>query len=272
VLSERFRGTLEDLTLYQAFPMLPGRRAQVWRHQPAFRRPRHFHAEPELNVVLRGRAVLAVGDRQFELLPGELLLLQPGQDHALVAESSDLDLFVVALTPELAERANVHRHRRVGKRGLAPEHLENLESMFVGSGTVCAVDSVETHLAERFAELWNQFAPPDVLSRRALEKLHVDGELTEIAIARALAAEPSALSRRIHKDLAVRLVDYRARLRLIRFVERVDAGNSFTSAALEAGFGSYAQCHRVFQRGLGCSPREYFGGQRQSVNDALVEG
>jgi AraC-like DNA-binding protein len=221
-------------------------------------------------VVLRGRAVLSVGDRQFELGAGELLLLQPGQDHALIGESHDLDLFVIALTPELAERANVRRHRRVGKLTLTPERLGNLEAMFLGSCAVHAKDPVETELADRFAELWNLFEAPHVLSRRALDRLHIDGELTEIAIARSLAAEPSALSRRIHKDLAVRLVDYRARLRLIRFVERVDTGNSFTSAALEAGFGSYAQCHRVFQRALCCSPREYFGGRRQSIDDAVV--
>lgn len=257
-------------TLYQAFPMLPGRRAQVWRHQPAFRRPRHFHAEPELNLVLRGRGVLAVGDRQFELTAGEMLLLQPGQDHALVTESADLDLFVIGLSPELAERANVRGHRRLGKQSLAPERLRDLEAILVGSNAVHAADPVETRLADSFAELWNQFEPLHVQSRRALERLHLDGELTEVAIAHFLGAEPSALSRRIHQDLAVRLVDYRARLRLIRFVERVDIGNSFTNAALAAGFGSYAQCHRVFHRALGCSPRQYFGGGRQSVDDFVV--
>jgi hypothetical protein len=50
-------------SLYQPFPMQPGHRAQAWRHQPAFLRPRHFHEEPELNLVTRGTATF--GRRRF---------------------------------------------------------------------------------------------------------------------------------------------------------------------------------------------------------------
>jgi mannose-6-phosphate isomerase-like protein (cupin superfamily) len=57
--------------LFQPFPMLAGRDAQVWHHQPSFRRPRHFHLEPELNVVARGHGVLSVGERQFVVQAGD---------------------------------------------------------------------------------------------------------------------------------------------------------------------------------------------------------
>jgi mannose-6-phosphate isomerase-like protein (cupin superfamily) len=80
--------------------MLPGRRAQVWRHDPAFRRPRHFHEEPEINLVVRGRATLGVGDRVVSVGAGDLLLFLPGQDHVLLGSGQDLELFVVALHPE----------------------------------------------------------------------------------------------------------------------------------------------------------------------------
>jgi AraC-like DNA-binding protein len=60
--------------------------------------------------------------------------------------------------------------------------------------------------------------------------------------------------------MGVTLGAYRTRLRLLKFVEAVDAGaDSLLSAALEAGFGSYSQCHRVFHRTLGCAPRAFFG-------------
>jgi hypothetical protein len=29
-------------------------------------------------------------------------------------------------------------------------------------------------------------------------------------------------------------------------------------AVLDAGFGSYSQCHRIFQRTFGCTPRSFF--------------
>src|ERR1041384_7638566 len=85
--------------------MLPGRRAQAWRHHPAYRRPRHFHAEPELNAVCKGTAVIGLGDRVVTLGPGGVVLFHPGQDHVLLEASSDLELWVVALRPDLADQA-----------------------------------------------------------------------------------------------------------------------------------------------------------------------
>ena len=55
------------------------------------------------------------------------------------------------------------------------------------------------------------------------------------------------------------LTEYRTRLRLIRLIERVDSGSNMLLAALEAGFGSYSQCHRAFTRVFGCTPRRFFG-------------
>jgi AraC-like DNA-binding protein len=49
-------------------------------------------------------------------------------------------------------------------------------------------------------------------------------------------------------------------------VRLVDAGYSFTQAALEAEFGSYAQCHRVFRRATSVTPRAYFAGARAQVD------
>jgi AraC-like DNA-binding protein len=54
-------------------------------------------------------------------------------------------------------------------------------------------------------------------------------------------------------------VQYRNTLRALEFLrlsEPVDA--NLTRAAIEAGFGSYSQCHRVFRSLFGLSPREYF--------------
>ena len=53
----------------------------------------------------------------------------------------------------------------------------------------------------------------------------------------------------------------------MRFIDLVDRGSPFTRAALEADFGSYAQCHRIFRRTLRCSPQAYFAGARTQLND-----
>jgi quercetin dioxygenase-like cupin family protein len=78
--------------LYQSF--LPDRdqHAYVWKYSQAIggRRPRHFHGEPEMNLIVRGSAMFGIGDAVVETIAGELLTFPPGQDHALLEASPDL--------------------------------------------------------------------------------------------------------------------------------------------------------------------------------------
>jgi transcriptional regulator GlxA family with amidase domain len=66
------------------------------------------------------------------------------------------------------------------------------------------------------------------------------------------------LARTFKQHARTSIVDHRNEIRLARFLGRVDmqAGN-LLEAALEAGFGSYAQFHRVFRARFGQAPREY---------------
>lgn len=256
--------------LYQPFPMLAGRRAQVWQHQPQYRRPRHFHEEPEINLVLAGTALLGVGDHVLSLSRGDLVFLHPGQDHELLEASPDLDLFVMALTPELAERAwgkgaptsTAHLTLQGGELAATAELLLHLRETRDGA-------ALERELGDVFERGCGRLAKMHVSSRRALFTVRKDPALSGHELAERLRTTPSELSRRFHRDLGVSFVEYRARLRLMRFIRLVDAGASFSHAALEADFGSYVQCHRVFGRTLGCAPREYFASLRAGI-DARV--
>ncbi|MGC4091145.1 MAG: AraC family ligand binding domain-containing protein [Polyangiaceae bacterium] len=147
--------------LFQPFPMLPGRRAQLWRHRPAYRRPRHFHAEPELNLVLGGRCTLGVGAAEVTLTGGDYVLFQPGQDHELLEASDDLELFVLALTPELASAAlGATTTLATGRQRLAANELaraaERLRSLDLSHDSV----SIETGLGELFEHARADCQPP----------------------------------------------------------------------------------------------------------------
>ena len=74
--------------LYQPFPIPGTARGHVWHHVPATRRPRHFHAEPELNLIAAGQALFGVGDAIISVSAGDLLWWPPGQDHVLLDASS----------------------------------------------------------------------------------------------------------------------------------------------------------------------------------------
>ena len=78
-------------------------RGHVWHHVPATRRPRHFHAEPELNLIAAGQAVFGVGEAIISVSTGDLLWWPPGQDHVLLDASPDLDLYVIGVTPAFSE-------------------------------------------------------------------------------------------------------------------------------------------------------------------------
>jgi AraC-like DNA-binding protein len=255
--------------LFQPFPMPPGRAAQVWRHQPAYRRPRHFHEEPEVNAVVRGTARLGIGDRTLELGAGELILLEPGQDHVLLEASADLELFVVALRPALAERVRGRRARMLrDKILLSQSEIAGLRERALAVGELSDAGAVERVLGDLFAGLGSRPCTSHVSSRRAIDQLRATPGISAAELARRLRTAPAQVSRQFHRDLGVTLVEFRARLRLMHFVRLVDEGATLSMAAFEAEFGSYAQFHRAFQRALGCSPSEYFRGARSAVEAA----
>lgn len=258
---------LSVTSVFQPFPMLEGHRAQAWLHRPAYRRPRHFHAEPELNFVFRGRAVMSVGDLTLEMEAGDVLLLRPGQDHVLERASSDLELVVVALRPELAERCLSGPFSTQSRPfSLLPDELESVRKELLSLDAPNAPETHERIITELFRSSERRVLQGHALVRRTYQALLQDPAQPAEDLARTLRVGPSELGRYFHRDLGLRFVEFRARLRLMRFIQRVDAGANLTEAALST-FGSYSQCHRTFDRYLDCSPSVYFAGARARVNE-----
>jgi len=96
------------------------------------------------------------------------------------------------------------------------------------------------------------------LVREVTQLLVRDPSLSCDALAKGLQMSSGQLARAFKHYAQVSIVDHRNEIRLARFLGRVDtkAGN-LLEAALEAGFGSYAQFHRVFRARFGQAPREY---------------
>jgi transcriptional regulator GlxA family with amidase domain len=77
-------------------------------------------------------------------------------------------------------------------------------------------------------------------------------------LASRLDISVSRLARVFKAEMGMSLVEYRNRLRLERFQVLLDSGgDNLLAAALAAGFGSYAQFHRVFRAIRGTTPSVY---------------
>ncbi len=94
--------------------------------------------------------------------------------------------------------------------------------------------------------------------RKALGMLARDPALVGKEMAAPLGISASRLARLFKAEVGMSLVEYRNRARIERARELVEGGeHRLLEVARVAGFGSYAQFHRVFRATHGTSPREY---------------
>lgn len=265
--------------IHQSFLPVGAPRAFVWKYseRTGGRRPRHFHAEPELNVVVRGSATFGVGDRVLTVRAGELIAFPSAQDHVVLDSSPELYLYAIGLDADfsseiLGGQPSLPLHVRIGAHELDPlvDHAANLVDR-TGAESAGAELWQRAHWLARHAAA-SRSPGPHVLTRLALQRLRSTPEVPLTALAQELRAHPTEISRHFHRDVGMTLVRYRTRLRLLQFIHRVDSGRTeLMSAASHSGFGSYSQCHRAFQAELGCSPREFFSGLRDGMQSAYVD-
>jgi AraC-like DNA-binding protein len=148
--------------------------------------------------------------------------------------------------------------------------LANAADTLFAMGEMRDAVSVESRLSDLFLELRGRATAPSSISRRAAQQALAQPGASCSALASRLGTHPSTLSRVFTSELGISLVELRSRHKLSELVRLVDAGQTFTRAALQAGFGSYAQCHRVFRRLTGSTPRAYFSGGRARIDSATA--
>jgi len=265
--------------IHQNFLPAGKHRAFVWKYSDPIggRRPRHFHAEPELNLVVRGSATFGIGKSVVSVGAGELIAFPSAQDHVLIDSSPDLYLYAIgvdAASPAavLDNEPSLPLHVQLAAPELPPI-LDRAADIVDRPGA----DSLGAELWQRVHAVARRSAPrsahgPHVLTRRTLQLLRHAPELSLTALAQNLRAHPTEVSRHFHRDLGITLVRYRTRLKLLDLIHRVDSGQTeLMAAASHAGFGSYSQCHRAFQAELGCSPRRFFSGLRDGMQSAYTD-
>jgi AraC-like DNA-binding protein/quercetin dioxygenase-like cupin family protein len=237
----------------------------------------HHHAELEFNLVTQGSGLYLLEQRKYEIRRGDLLWLFPAQEHVLVEQSPDFEMWIGVLKPKAVQRIAMDADTIVLRqknpagefcRRLPQPALVRLERMF--SEIVVTQNQpgfFNTGLAFAFLSAWQQFQQAaDVPVRdvhpaveKAARMIRDESNLFSLAeLAKHAGLSAHRLSRLFKQQTGVALVEFRNRQRVEKFLEIYGTGQRRTmlDAALEAGFGSYAQFHRVFKRMTGRSPGE----------------
>ncbi len=102
-------------------------------------------------------------------------------------------------------------------------------------------------------------ASNDPLLRRVLAMLEADpGDRRSMAeLARSVHTTERTLMRRCKRDLGMTLAEWRQRLRAIRAMPLLEAGDKVETIALDLGYGSSSAFIAMFRRLMGVTPDEY---------------
>jgi AraC-like DNA-binding protein len=259
----------------------PGADGAVWYYKASLSevRPMHRHREIELNLVIAGRASYVLGDRRYELLADDLVWLFPSQEHQLIDRSADYEMWIAVFSPAslnsavkgtpaavLAERSPAGRFCKSLPRADALALARLCAELHASVGQPYLLNSGLRYLAlrswERFGAAsdgpaYHTLHPAVENALRLLRRGESEESLKKLSQRAGLS--PARLSRQFKIQVGMGIAEYRSRTRLERFLELYREGRPITAlaAALEAGFQSYAQFHRVFRRLMGQSPAQF---------------
>ena len=111
------------------------------------------------------------------------------------------------------------------------------------------------------------------LSELGIALLLATPELKRDAMCRELNVSASYLARQFQRQAGATFAHFRSRARVVSFLAAVTHnGASLLQAALESGFGSYSQAHRVFSSLTGYCPSCYLeSGGRTRLSEVTIE-
>ncbi|MFZ4506648.1 MAG: AraC family transcriptional regulator [Fimbriimonas sp.] len=235
-------------------------------------REAHFHTELELNLVTSGTATLLLAGRRFELKRGSMVWLAPRQGHILLNVSPSFGYWLGVFSPDLVESVvQVGGFPVLGNdegtlcRRLSGTDFGRLSQTFESIGFFPSAPCSRLALPFSLAASWaayesghagmgEQVLHPCVQAAIAL-LTHTKIEWKLKRLAQEVGVSPSYLSALFRAQTGTTITDFRNLLRLDRYRNNMLRNPSTISeAAIEAGFGSYAQFYRVHKEGLGRTP------------------
>lgn len=251
----------------------------IWR---GFALTAHVHHFLEMHLVVRGSGAIVMGDQRVQLPSGTLFWMPPGVEHWTCETSKGFRRYNLSMRAAAVRRVLPREHTALllgkarGARLSAQLRTAELEKLSQVLADVVALSDtnaalLNAGLAYALAHAFTAFqsatasTEPTTLHpavAQALALMRSDGlHLGRSELAARTGLSVSHLSRLFVQELGQELRDVRNRKRVERAIELMRGGHiqSLTEAALDAGFGSYSQFHRIYTRLMGQSPSLQLG-------------
>jgi AraC-like DNA-binding protein len=165
----------------------------------------------------------------------------------------------VAWTPILSAHARIGMlFNDAGPGGAPVDAAKQAQAAILCSFLGTVLDPVRSSQAHGGPTAADESSSARRLATAAAKILARDPGLGGAEIAARLDVSLGRLAHVFKVEIGMSMVEYKNRVRLNRFTALVDKGRrNLLEAALAAGFGSYAQFHRVFRALRHVTPREY---------------
>ncbi len=239
---------------------------------------RHFHDELEVHFIERGKVSFLLPAGRLLATPGALLFIPPKRDHVVIETSTDCRRWVLlcrarvvrSVLPKAEHTALLGRSARERhgvlrardalslRQTLRDVHAERYDAPPLRNAALAFV-LARTFQLFRHADDSPTLGALSPAVARAVELLRSGERPSLPELARAATRSEAHLSKLFSSELGTSITEFRNRIAIERFVEVYGDGSrvSLLDAALEAGFGSYPQFHRVFKKHFGCRPADY---------------
>lgn len=254
-------------------------------HPPIMLRA-HWHAQVEVNYLMRGSVHYRMAGHDLRLGPGQMCLFWGGQPHRMDESSDDsiyagahlplVHFFRMRLPPEIsamlmggatmltsetdgADDRNFPRWRNWANSGdevkaqhAVEELLLRVERMFMEPYTIVAPGK------ERQTETASAPPSPGVVRMCDFIAANFLEEIDAVDIAAAAGLHPKYAMNLFRKSTGMTLIKYLTLLRLSRAQAMLMNGaDSILQVAMDSGFGSVSAFNKAFRQIAGMPPSEF---------------
>ena len=236
--------------------------------------PNHFHAHYVVGFIERGRRNLSCKGAVYVIAPGDLLLFNPGDNHACAcADGQPLDYRCLNMEPEVMEKA---AFEITGERTL-PEFsppvvfhsellpdLRELHAMILRGESGVQKEERFFFLLEQLLRDYAHADSPCPPERRAevqavcdFLKQQYDRPVSLDMLGRLAGLSKYHLLRAFTKETGITPYNYLETIRIDRAKALLKQGETPANVAQETGFSDQSHFSKTFKRFIGLTPGQY---------------